>query len=1086
MQQDNVGTDTFFVEPAIVSDDDGPLTLVLSGENAEGTDGIIANGAMSSGEKSMDHEVPSTSLNGDDDGEECAEDIEMSVSFVSEGIGNEELKDAFEKVGRRRSARKHKQISGLKTSAAYDKEKFAIHSESQRLIREAEVHLPAYKPRQYSTFVEFRKALRGEKSPPAPIHRTVENGTQNVNGGCHGRSAINSGVGCPAGRLTSTLSSSTIGVPATGILKLPEVLSPPRLLEANDDDVIDLLEDENPAKSARNTHLNKLLSRFIDSMKAADLSEKTDSKRTVEYSILTKVPDAQTGRLSLQLGTVAYKPNHSKAVTFTDRRMWARHRLELQAIMRSKRLRHYDERMQHYETPELSSKKSNNDSDEAEEWLECDESDFSTGTEQEEDEDMDEDEDEDGEVPNMSRIQKNVNPFADDEAEESDDNDSDDDDRVDDVGTSQLSATEICESLSGNSPAAVRAYQGLASRACTEPGEVDLFAIDTTLPVNSMSVVFIHLESLEAHDAYKMLPFAHHENPVPCDVSSAKILNRSWNGTPYSMLFSQKQIPLQDMGISEYLSIENNKSDGNLSNPPPLQAQICLSSTQLTLPEDVINNDPDHESAVLNTSSTQASLCAHGFGQNPQDASNISLFSNYENQSHFSSDAQTTQVNAKPSLNTDTESSAGAVNTHAADTQYPGETQEISKTRRRLKRLQNSGGNLDDEADFECASKRRALFSEQTPRIKGNREMSNLPDKSQAKNTHLADSADILTTVGDEDEEEEAGDCYDFIDIEGVDEGTECSSNSEIEVLRIPEREKSRPKYKPKDFIDDEAELSGDEAERAIYMDEEEDIDDDSDLHSLKDFVDEKAIDDRTGKLRRQVERVYNRIQNDDDQRRVRYLKEMFLEDGDLYEEDGRVRQRRFRWRGLDKEDLSYTKGTESDEEDEEGEEEGWVGGASVFSALVSQGAGVMSRWLLQGSSGSPSGKVSKTESASISSKDADTPSLLVKSIDGTSNMEFGGSSVSIVSLSLAVACEKCVFFYFSISILLCAFRFLISTKKLFSQRFSSNSHKESHRCSLDPLQRTISGRICSTVPLLCDHLLRHHFDELDIRSAKH
>lgn len=80
-------------------------------------------------------------------------------------------------------------------------------------------------------------------------------------------------------------------------------------------------------------------------------------------------------------------------------------------------------------------------------------------------------------------------------------------------------------------------------------------------------------------------------------------------------------------------------------------------------------------------------------------------------------------------------------------------------------------------------------------------------------------------------------------------------------------------RYKPKDFIDEEAELSGDEAERAIYMDEEEDIDDDSESHSLKDFVDEKEIDDRTGKLRREVERVYNRIQNDDDQRRLRYLK---------------------------------------------------------------------------------------------------------------------------------------------------------------------------------------------------------------------
>lgn len=85
------------------------------------------------------------------------------------------------------------------------------------------------------------------------------------------------------------------------------------------------------------------------------------------------------------------------------------------------------------------------------------------------------------------------------------------------------------------------------------------------------------------------------------------------------------------------------------------------------------------------------------------------------------------------------------------------------------------------------------------------------------------------------------------------------------------------------------------------------------------------------------------------------------------------------------------------------------MGDAGVFPALVSQGAGVMSRWLLQGSSGSLSGKVSTTESATVSSKDADTPNLLVKSTDGASNIESGGSSVSIVSLSFAVAWEKCV-----------------------------------------------------------------------------
>lgn len=74
--------------------------------------------------------------------------------------------------------------------------------------------------------------------------------------------------------------------------------------------------------------------------------------------------------------------------------------------------------------------------------MECDESDTSTETGEEEDEDVGEDEDEDGdEVSNLPRIQKKVNPFVDDEAEENDDGE----DCVDDAGTSQLNATEICE-----------------------------------------------------------------------------------------------------------------------------------------------------------------------------------------------------------------------------------------------------------------------------------------------------------------------------------------------------------------------------------------------------------------------------------------------------------------------------------------------------------------------------------------------------------------------------------------------------------------------------------------------------------------
>ncbi|VDM31716.1 unnamed protein product [Hydatigera taeniaeformis] len=1029
MQQRDLTSDTFSVEPFIEIEKGGPLILGPSTENVVGTKGVTVEAAAFGAEKRLNQEVLPASPNGGGDGKEnIAKVYEKFVPFVLEGICNQEAEDASENVGEREAARHSRQISTLKKSSVlYDREKFAIHSTSQRLVREAEVHLPAYKPKQYSTFAEFRKALKGDKSQPTPTLRAFS--TRMVNKGRHVLPALNSDAGCPADGLTSATRPDSNEVPTNDVLKLPAELLPPRLPKANDDDIIDLLEDENSGTSAKHAHLNRLLSRFIGYVKTTDWDAKADAKRAVEYSIITKaslliyntstdlqanIPDARTGRFSLQLDKVAYKPSHSKAITFTDRRTWAKHRLELQAIMRSKRLRHYDERMQRYGGPRFSSATSDNDPDE----VEGDESEISTETEQEEDEDVAGDEDSD-EIINMSHIRNRANLFVDDEAEEDEDGDDD--------GIPREDAAGICKSPSNFSSEAVKAHQALASGGCVEPGEIDLFSNDTTHLVDSMSVVFTHLESLEDHYDPKMFPSMNYENPLYCELPSAKILNRPWDGTPYGMLFSQQRIPLQD-SASVYSSIENNNSDETLSILPSSQPQICQDLTQPSFSEDISSCDPDpaslkfplhmnplvetegkpklmrvrdtHESGVSSATS-QVSVCALGFSQSPQDISSISLFSNYDSQPRFLSDAQTTQVNTKLLGNTDAEFSAEPVDTRSVlstDTQHLGDDQQLRlppESRRRLKRLSHtSGGNSGDEADFERVYKRRAFFSEQTQCIKGPEEK--LPDESQIIKARLVDTAGVLTAAEDESGEAEVGDHYDLSDVENATEGTEYSSDNEMKYLCISEREKNGPKYKPTDFIDEEAELSGDDAERAIYLDEEEDIDDDSDLHSLKDFVDENEIDDRTGKLRCEVERVYNRIQNDDDRRRIRFLKEMFFEDGDLYEEGGRVRQRRFRWRGLDKEDPLTTNGTDSDEDGEENEEEGRPEGEDVFSASVCKGAGIMSRWLLQGSSGSLSGKVSAAGDVNSGSKDTEVPESLVTSTDGASNMKYGASSESI------------------------------------------------------------------------------------------
>lgn len=139
-------------------------------------------------------------------------------------------------------------------------------------------------------------------------------------------------------------------------------------------------------------------------------------------------------------------------------------------------------------------------------------------------------------------------------------------------------------------------------------------------------------------------------------------------------------------------------------------------------------------------------------------------------------------------------------------------------------------------------------------------------------------------------------------------------------------------------FLDEEAELSGDENERAYYMDGDEDVDShDEDLDDMELLDDENLPS--VGRLRRQVERVHHRLQADQDQRELRFLKELYFEDGDLHAENGRPRERRFRWRGLENDDPLV--GSLEDVDDDQSSD-----GAE---ATVGTPLGPMDRWLKSG-----------------------------------------------------------------------------------------------------------------------------------------
>ncbi|CAH8476000.1 unnamed protein product [Schistosoma turkestanicum] len=159
--------------------------------------------------------------------------------------------------------------------------------------------------------------------------------------------------------------------------------------------------------------------------------------------------------------------------------------------------------------------------------------------------------------------------------------------------------------------------------------------------------------------------------------------------------------------------------------------------------------------------------------------------------------------------------------------------------------------------------------------------------------------------VGDDNESSSEGD-EEVEQENSFEDDVDDDDEEEVQRLTIQSNEiKKKKKFRVNDFLDEEAELSGDENERAYFMDDENELNPDDDANEeFADLIDEDESNiPSAGRLRRQIERVHHRLQTDQDLRELRYLKELYFEDGDLHAENGRVRQRRFRWRGLDNDD---------------------------------------------------------------------------------------------------------------------------------------------------------------------------------------
>ncbi|RZC32724.1 claspin -like [Asbolus verrucosus] len=201
--------------------------------------------------------------------------------------------------------------------------------------------------------------------------------------------------------------------------------------------------------------------------------------------------------------------------------------------------------------------------------------------------------------------------------------------------------------------------------------------------------------------------------------------------------------------------------------------------------------------------------------------------------------------------------------------------------------------NLDEETEEVNA----------TGLLNSDDENEGLEIKKRKRQKKLVFSDDEESDGGDEPDQEEDEERIDLHD-----------TDDEEQILENEIKAQETGNYKPADFLDEEAELSESEWGSA-----------DEDEKGLDELEFEQG-DEETfseNKVRSELERIHMRQILDEDNREVKLLQELLLEDGELH---GTGRKRQFKWKALDSLDNSEFEKRDDDDIylDEEESEEQW------------------------------------------------------------------------------------------------------------------------------------------------------------------